>query len=117
MNDPGILDLKIYRGDDYVHQLIFTDVEDIDEPRDLSDYTFRAQIRERPENSMDLIVEFAIDETDKADGIIVLSLSANQTRIPPGYWDLEATLDDGPSKTWIKGKVTMDGDVTQEVSL
>lgn len=110
---PANKDLEIYRGDDYVHQLIFTTNDSPPEPMDVSSYTFAAQIRDRPEKGTLLYAEFDIDMTDAADGIIVLSLPAAATRIEPGYWDLEAN-DGSSTVTWLKGAVKMDGDVTHE---
>lgn len=111
MSGPADKELEIYRGDDYVHVLTFTDDEYPPGALDVSDYTFRAQIRDRPEKGV-LLVEFDIDDSQAELGVIVLSLPAASTRIDPGYWDLQ--VSDGTStSTWLKGAVKMDGDVTQ----
>lgn len=114
MSTPATLDFNIYRGDDYVHQLVFTDDATPPVSLNLSAYTFRAEIRDRPENGTVIHGEFDIDTSQAADGIIVLSLLAVATNIPPGFWDLE--VNDGSStQTWFAGAVNMSGDVTQEV--
>lgn len=113
MAGPATRDLAIYRGDDYAHKLTFTDNAEPPVSLNLSDYTFKAQIRDRSENGKVIYATFTIDISQAASGIIVLHLDAASTRIPSGYWDLEATKD-STVQTWLKGAVTMDGDVTQE---
>lgn len=115
MNDPGVLDLDIYRGDDYVHTLFFRDTEAPFDPHDLSELTFKAQIRDRPELATVVLAEFTIDDTQSDEGLVTISLIPAQTRIQPGYWDLEVS-DGNTTQTWLVGKVQMKGDVTQEVS-
>ncbi len=113
---PATVDFELYRGDDFYYQFVFTNNQDPPIPLNLSEYTFKAEIRDRPEYGKIIYATFDIDTTDASDGIIVLNLSAAATRIPPGYWDLQVSLD-GNKKTWIKGAVRPSGDVTQEVSL
>lgn len=113
MSRPATLHLEMYRGDDYVHQLMFTNNASPPAALDVSDYTFSAQIRDRPEKGTVLLATFDIDTTDAEDGIIVLSLPPAATRIDPGYWDLEVKADGSPT-TWLAGEVKMSGDVTHE---
>lgn len=114
MNDPGELDLEVYRGDDYVHTLFFRDMEDPPAPHNLSELTFKAQIRATPEQSPIALAVFTIDDSLSDEGLVVISLTPGQTRIQPGYWDLQVT-DGSNTQTWLAGKVIMKGDVTQEV--
>lgn len=112
MSTPAPRDLEFYRGDDYTHVLTFVDNGDPPAPLDLSEYTFKAQIRDRSENGTIVYAEFEIDVTQANIGVIVLRLSGSATRIKPGYWDLE--VDDGSGiQTWLKGSVTPSGDVTK----
>lgn len=114
---PGTFDVELYRGDDYYHEFTFTDDYDPPTPMNLSDYMFKAQVRDRAEFGKIVYANFIIDTTDASEGIIVISLPAAATNFPPGYWDLE--VYDGTTKTtWLKGKVTPMGDVThiQEVT-
>lgn len=115
MSGPAPRDLEIYRGDDYAHKITFVDNSDPPEPLNLSGYTFKAQIRDRPENGISVLSSFTIDTSDAASGIITLHLNAAETEIPSGYWDLEVN-DGSVTQTWLRGKVTMSGDVTREVS-
>lgn len=115
MAGPAPRNLSFYRGDDYSHQITFTDNASPPEALNLSSYEFAAQIRPRAEKSSILLATFTIDVSQAASGILVLHLNKAQTRIDSGFWDLE--VDDGTkTKTWLKGTVTVDGDVTQEVT-
>lgn len=116
MAGPAIRDLDLYRGDDYTHEFLFVKNVEPPTPMNLSGYTFRAQIRDRPEKSSNIRATFDIDITRAGVGIIVISLPPSATRIDSGYWDLEA--NDGNSiMTWLRGAVTMVGDVTQGVMI
>lgn len=117
MSTPATRDISLYRGDDYTHVLTFVDNQEPPEALDLSgDYTFKAQIRDRPENGTVVHATFDIDITQANLGIIVLSLPDSQTRFPPAYWDLEVN-DGATTQTWLKGTVLVSGDVTQDVTL
>jgi hypothetical protein len=115
MAGPAVRDLELYRGDDYTHQINFVTDEDTPEPMNLTDYEFRAQIRDRPEGSTAVRATFNIDISQSGEGIIVLSLPPGTTRIKAGYWDLEV-YDGNITETWLKGSVTLDGDVTKAVT-
>lgn len=109
MSTPAKLDLDMYRGDTFVHQLIF---QVNGEPIDLSAYTFTAQVRDRPDNGTVILASFTITNADADTGVLVLNLEASLTNIPAGFWDFQA--DDGSSTTtWLKGTVKMSGDVTK----
>lgn len=116
MAGPATRDLELYRGDDYAHELSFTNNELPPEALILTDYTFRAEIRDREENGKKVYAVFIIDDSRADEGIITLHLLPASTRIPSGYWDLE--VNDGTKiQTWLKGSVTMSGDVTQGVTI
>ncbi len=95
------------------HIITFTDDATPPEVLDMSGYSFKAQIRDRPEYG-NLLAEFTIDDSDSENGVIVLRLSPSETSIPPGYWDLQLE-DVGGIQTWLGGSVNVDGDITQEV--
>lgn len=116
MAEPAVRDLELYRGDDYTHEILFVKDSDTLTPMNLSGYTFRAQVRDRPEGSTAVRATFDIDVSRAGEGIIVLSLPPSATRIKSGYWDLEVNTGSG-IRTWLKGMVTLFGDVTQGVSL
>lgn len=99
MKLPAPLDLTLYRGDDFEHKLVFTDDSTPPQPLDLRDYTFQAQVRDRPEYGTVVYAQFQIG-TENADiGVLWLRLPAGSTSFPPGYWDLQ--VDDGSKKNYL----------------
>lgn len=111
---PAARDLAFYQGDDYAHEITFTDDATPPAALDLSAYRFAAQFR-RWHADPDA-VDFAVDVTQADTGLIILSLTAAQTAGLPskGVWDLEVTLPSGAIETWLAGAVAVGRDVTRE---
>lgn len=111
MAKPAPRNLTVYRGDKYTHRIVFSNAGN---PLPVDAYTFSAQIRGKAEkDTNEPLAEFNIDTTDAADGIIVLSLDAEDTQDivkSKGFWDLQV---DPIEKTWLAGSVTFMGDVTR----
>ena len=107
---PATRDLTIYRGDDYAHTVTVTD--EAGDPVDVSGSTWAAQFRRHDRD--ETAVDFAIDATNAATGVIVHSLTAAQTADLParGVYDLQRTTD-GEVETYLAGDVTVTGDVTR----
>ncbi len=116
--EPQTLDLTLYGGDGVSFRLIVTDI--LNAPMDLTG-TMRAYIRlnraeyETPE------AEFDIDDADASDGIIVISLTGDQTAALiadlsgekfSGVWDVEWTGTDEEPLTLLQGKLECVPDVT-----
>lgn len=112
MAKPAPRNLTVYRGDDYTHRIVFSNNGN---PLPVDAYTFSAQIRAKAEkDSAEPLAEFDIDMADAADGIITLSLDAEDTQDiskGKGFWDLQV---DPIKKTWLAGSVTFIGDVTRD---
>lgn len=110
---PAVFNIEITAGDGYNNTFTFKDSDD--KPIDVSTYTFRAQIRKKP--SAEEYTDFGIDDTDSAEGKIVISLSGDQVRAlgKGGVWDMEYVISDGDPTTIIKGKVKVVPDVTRVV--
>lgn len=67
-------------------------------PLDLSDYTITSQIRAAASTSGELLATFTVDDTDAADGVIVLELSAETTAglsFSRAFWDVLLVPDSG----------------------
>jgi hypothetical protein len=111
---PGTLNLSVVAGDGYSHTLTFTDADGV--AQDQSAYTFRAQVREA--TWAETAADFGIDDTDAATGVIVISLTAVQTRAlrtGSNVWDIERELTaGGDPQTLLQGKFTVTPDVTRE---
>lgn len=110
---PATLDIRIYRGDDFDLVLTFVDNADPPAALDMSDGTWRAQIRRRPNYA---VASFTVDETDAPTGVLVVSLDKADTEllVHDAYsWDLEQTLTDGYRRTLLAGKVSITADVSR----
>ena len=110
---PGVLDLRLYRGDSFATDLNFTNADDEPEPYPLTGI-WRAQIRAHAEGPT-VLDTFTVDTTRQDVGIINISLTTAQTLALPdrSVWDLENTPDDGKIRTYLMGSLFASGDVTR----
>ena len=111
MEDRARYDIFIYRGTTWKKDARYT----IDgEPRDLTGYTVRAQIR--PEDNSPILTASILCEVTPAEGLIEMSLSPEQTAaIAPDtyFWDLKLIDEAGASDVDIYGRCIVDGRVTE----
>jgi hypothetical protein len=133
---PAAVALDVYSGDRWQQKFKFTDggdhngdgiAEDPNNPlaKDVSGYTFTAQIRPTRFDTSSSPTAFSVDTTNAATGIIVLTLSPAQTaalltpseqKSSKGYvWDLQAVKasDTSDVETWYQGDVVVWLDVTR----
>lgn len=99
----------IYTGDAYDHRVTFQDGDGT--ALDMTG-TWRAQIKKRATDTA-VLVEFDVDDSDAATGIIWLRLTEEQTAAldeGEAVWDLEET---GAALTYLRGDVTITRDVTR----
>lgn len=114
---PQELNLKLYSGDGVRLPVTITDKDD--NPVDLTTGTIKVQIRLKRGVDTPAEAEFAVDLTDGADGIAVISLTGTQTHdLAPttkfkGVWDFQWTVTGSPPRTLIQGRVECDVDVTR----
>lgn len=113
---PSALDLKLYAGDGIEFRLICTDTGD--KPVDITGVV-KAQIRQNRSNA-DPLSEFTVGLTDAYLGIIVLSLTGDQTQDLvnssgkfAGVWDVEWEPADAQPRTLCQGNVECVADVTR----
>lgn len=104
-------DVEIYAGDT-VQFPTYTFIDDAEDPRDLSAYTFTAKWRSNTAATDPL--DLTVDATDKATGLIIVTASAAQTRTMggPGVWDLQGTVG-AIVTTFVYGATTWVEDVTR----
>lgn len=118
---PSVLDLMLYAGDGIKFRLICTDTGE--DPVDITG-AVKAQIRVDRLSDDPPVVEFTVGMVDAYQGIIVLSLTDEQTQAlvddpssPPGkftgVWDLQWTPAGEESRTLCQGKVECVADVTR----
>lgn len=118
-HEPRELDLVLYAGDGFGLRFIITDVNK--EPVNLTG-TARAYIRTgREVYTEPPDAEFAVDIEDAATGVLILTLTGEQTSALVeslegksfiGVWDVEWTATDAEPLTICQGKVECIPDVT-----
>lgn len=122
---PPVLDLSFYAGDGVAFKLICTDDAEPPAPVNVSG-TVEAQVRLDRATEDPPIVEFSSDLTQAAQGIIILSLTGEQTQplvvhpsVKPGsgkfagVWDLQWTKAGAEPRTLCQGKVECLADVSR----
>lgn len=112
-----ILAPAIYRNDGYSIHFTLLDGTDPYVPEG----TLSAQIRPlrlgKSATVGDPLAEFEVTVGGVDGNEVTIALDDVQTGALPdaGFWDLQETFDDGPSRTWFTGRVKAWGDVTREV--
>jgi len=103
----------IVRGDDYTMSLTFYSDAAKTSPMNLSGSTFAAQLRTSPDDTAH--VDFSIDTTNAATGVLLLSLTHTQTAALGRLyaWDLQQTDGSGKVTTLIAGNAAVALDVTR----
>src|SRR5690349_1011493 len=110
-------DITITHGDSYSLPITFADSDS--NPIDLSSSTFRAMIRQKYTSAV--LTSFSIDTTNAATGVIVLSLTPDQTSALPVtkddasnvlHYDLEVTYAVDNVQTEIGGTLTLSPEVS-----
>ena len=128
---PQVLDLQLYSGDGVNFQLECKqpndDPETVEEtpliPLPITG-TVQAQVRLTRLAEDPAIVEFAVDLTGANDGIIIISLTGEQTQELvdhtstvrgkfKGVWDLEWDPEDSDPRTIVQGRVRCVSDVSR----
>lgn len=109
---PGQYALQLYQGDDF--RLPITVENDDGTARDLTNHSFRSQIREKPASDT-ILVTATVTITDATAGKIELSIDAADTAGLPqtAAWDLEMTDDVGDVQTILAGGVRVGREVTR----
>lgn len=118
---PRFIDLKLYAGDGV--QFRFTFRDNANALVNITG-TVKAQIREKRLAVDPPVTEFDSDLTDGAEGVVILSLTGDQTQELVshisskngkfnGVWDVEWEPEDSEPYTICQGKVECVADVTR----
>jgi hypothetical protein len=118
---PQVLNLALYAGDGVEFRLVCTDGSDA--PIDITG-TVKAQVRLQRLDADPPIVEFTVGLVDAFQGIVVLSLSGEQTKTLSqhpssksgkfsGVWDIQWTPAGQQPRTLTQGTVECVADVTR----
>jgi hypothetical protein len=105
---PGDYPITLYRGDTRVWTFAFLE-DDQETTIDLTGKTWESEVRSATDASP-VLLTFTIDDTDAADGVIVVTL-------PATAWDDVDIGSTAPTSKWfwdwVKGKVKVLWDVTR----
>lgn len=105
------LDLKVIRGDTFRRTFRFLD-KATNTPKDLSSWTWDAQIRIDPDD-VEPLAAFTVDTTQVSLGYLTLSLASSVTEdLVTSFWDLQGTRE-GEVVTKGGGRVVVKKDVTR----
>lgn len=102
---PGTVNLRAYRGDSWLQQFRFIIA---DTPVDFSTATLAAEARSA-KGTFALVVE-----PGEIDGFLNLSLPPESLPWGAYDYDLEITKD-GETTTWVRGRLFVERDVTNEL--
>lgn len=107
---PEQLDLALYAGDGVTVVLNF--VNDDDGTPFPTTGTWLAEIR--ASNYGDLITSFQVTN-DEANGTVRLSLTGEQVYLlwPSAVYDVQQIDTGAEPRTWYRGKITIEGDVSR----
>jgi hypothetical protein len=108
---PAELNLLIYSGDTLQIHFLFTDSADV--AVDVSG-TWTAQVRISVADATPVAV-FDVDESQAAQGIIIITLSSDQTQALPAsaVWDIQQLITPDTIRTTHRGTLTVTEDVTR----
>lgn len=113
---PQTLDLSLYAGDGAGLRFTITDSTNAALPLTGE---MKAHIRANREDVDPALAEFAVDLTDFAAGVVLISLTGEQTHALingdekfTGVWDLEWTPENDEPATLVQGNVECLPDVT-----
>lgn len=118
MAQQGTADIEIYRGDYFEYPMQFhnntgTVEEPVLVPIDLTGHVFSSQIRDSPDGTV--LAEFEFIDVDLTNGEVTAFLTDVKTAaLSPGsaVWDVQSVFDT-KTRTWLKGTVTIEADVTR----
>jgi hypothetical protein len=108
----GLRDIRIYKGDSYLHEVRIRDSEN--SPINITGREYRVQMR-KSKASKTVVASFDIFIADAPNGIVRFSLEPEDTsKIIPGtyYYDFEET-NLGYVTTLMGGKMVITGEVSR----
>lgn len=121
---PAAAPLKLYRGDTRIWTALIetntgTDVAPVWAPYDLTGHTVLAQIRSDKNRTAPVVSAVAtVVDNDPTTGLVTLTLTSTEADKLGSdgtvlWWDLQTTRTaDSFRRTWLAGKVTVKGDVS-----
>lgn len=107
-----ILDITCMRNDTFKLDMDWTDTDD--NAIDLTDYTFKMQVRRKSDSSSSLLTfDDSAFTKDSAGNLLIEKAGADMDIKQGNYrYDMQATHSDGTITTWLKGAFNIKDDVT-----
>lgn len=104
--------IDIYKGDTYVHELRLKNSSNV--AINITDRAYTGQVRKK-RNSDIVLAEFSTEITDASNGVVVLSLTPEQTaNLAAGIYVYDfQEINTAVVTTLVTGNVTVTGDVTR----
>jgi hypothetical protein len=97
-----VLNVKVMRGDSWAIKVTITGYN-------LTGYTIEGHVRETHESPVKQ--DMTINVSNAAGGEFYVGQDAALT---DGYYDVQLTPPSGLPRTWVKGRVSLDADVTHD---
>lgn len=112
MNDPGVYNLTIYRGDSVGFRVLLWADSELEDPVDLTGVTPKSQIRDRSGGVVVATFECVVTDPNIID--LYLTPAESAALSGGGVWDLQLTFsgETGKVRTVLTGKVRVVADVT-----
>jgi hypothetical protein len=113
VQQPGVFDLNLYRGDSYHWQARLWEDAPGGTPTDLTGATAKSEIRDKSAGTKVVELDTAIIPPNVVD--ITMTPAMWLDCPATGVWDLQLTMPSGEVRTALTGKVTTTPDVTDSV--
>jgi len=106
------LDITCMKNDTFKLDMDWVDADS--NPINLTNYTFKAQVRKKSTDAVMLTFENS-DFTADANGNLLMVKASADMNIKAGVYeyDLQSTHSDGTVSTWLGGLFVVQGDVTE----
>lgn len=104
---PGEIEWRVYKGDTATFSLFV--LEDDDTPTDLSEWSFSGQVKFKP---TDEEAEIELNVTTAEGGLVTIGIPNTYLITKQMYFDVEG-FKDGITKTFVRGTIIADQDVTR----
>lgn len=110
MSLPAVLDpFDIYAGDSFVKNIRFSQDGSAVDLSSWSDW--RATLENKSDSAIK--EEFTVDDSLKSQGVLILTLTPEQTRKLSGKWSWDLQGQSGDfTRTWVRGSTKWTDDVT-----
>jgi hypothetical protein len=115
MQQPGVYDLTMYRGDSYRWRVALWQDTAATIPVDLTGATVAAEIRDKTAGTSVVTLGVVVTPPNVID--LEMTPASYEGCPTKGVWDLQVTYPDASVRTVLKGAVAVNGDVTDSLPM